>query len=205
MLAVEVRSLARAEEELGPVGARPGVGHGQAPRSRVRELKALVLKLLAVDGLATRAVASGEVATLAHESRDDAMELASLEMQWLAHLALALLPRAQRSEVLCGLGDAVRKQLHHHPPRSLAADRHVEEHLGVVGAQGIPGRPLGLCLLGRLGRCARQPRRQTRAHGRLLRRLHRLHLRLGCLERVADLLVLRLQLRSGQQIGLGVV
>lgn len=38
------------------------------------ELKVLVLKLGSVDGFASSAIVVGEVATLAHEVRDDSME-----------------------------------------------------------------------------------------------------------------------------------
>ena len=60
----------------------------------VLQLEVLVLKLLAVDRLAPRAVPLCEVAPLAHEPRDDAVELAPL-------VAEPLLPRAQRAEILC--------------------------------------------------------------------------------------------------------
>jgi hypothetical protein len=49
-----------------------------------------------VDGLAAAAVAFGEVAALDHEVGDDAVEGASL-------VAEALLPRAERAEVLGSL------------------------------------------------------------------------------------------------------
>ena len=45
---------------------------------------ALVLEDAAVDGLSTCAVAVGDVATLAHELRDDPVELGALQVQLLA-------------------------------------------------------------------------------------------------------------------------
>ena len=48
---------------------------------------ALVLEDAAVDGLSTCAVAVGDVATLAHELRDDPVELGALQVQLLACLA----------------------------------------------------------------------------------------------------------------------
>lgn len=56
-------------------------------------LEVLVGELLAVDGLAARAVVVGEVTALAHELRDDAVERGALE-------AKALLASAKRTEVL---------------------------------------------------------------------------------------------------------
>eukprot|EP00303_Exanthemachrysis_gayraliae_P009057 CAMPEP_0206001816 /NCGR_PEP_ID=MMETSP1464-20131121/2350_1 /ASSEMBLY_ACC=CAM_ASM_001124 /TAXON_ID=119497 /ORGANISM="Exanthemachrysis gayraliae, Strain RCC1523" /LENGTH=302 /DNA_ID=CAMNT_0053375139 /DNA_START=202 /DNA_END=1111 /DNA_ORIENTATION=+ len=83
VLAVQPARLGRADEELAPVGVGPGVCHGQDARARVRELEVLVGELAAVDGLAARAVALGEVPALAHEARDDAVEPAALEVDGL--------------------------------------------------------------------------------------------------------------------------
>ena len=101
---IEPRGLHRADEELAAVGAGAGVGHREDARARVLELEVLVVELLAVDGLAARAVAPGEVAALQHELRDDAVELGPLVVQGLARLAHALLTRAERTEVLDRLG-----------------------------------------------------------------------------------------------------
>ena len=38
------------------------------------QLKVLILKLVAIDGLSTSAVVVGEIATLAHELGDDSVE-----------------------------------------------------------------------------------------------------------------------------------
>jgi len=91
---------------------RPGVGHAQHARARVLEDEVLIWhgkrfntsctvaslasrartsELGAVDGLAAGAVASREVAALAHELLDHAVEGGALEVQGLAALAHALL------------------------------------------------------------------------------------------------------------------
>jgi len=66
VLVVEPRGLDGAKEELGAVGARAGVGHGEDAWAGVLEGEVLVSELGAVDRLATRAVARGEIAALAH-------------------------------------------------------------------------------------------------------------------------------------------
>jgi hypothetical protein len=50
----------------------------------VAKLEVLVFELVAVNGLAARAVALGEVAALQHEARDDSMELASFKVKLLS-------------------------------------------------------------------------------------------------------------------------
>ena len=60
---------------------------------------------------AAAAVAAREVAALAHELRDDAVEGGALEVERLAALAHALLARAQSAEVLGRPGDDVSAEL----------------------------------------------------------------------------------------------
>lgn len=57
------------------------------------EDKVFILKLFAIDGLATSAIVVGEVAPLAHELRNNAVETAALE-------AKALFMCTQAAEVL---------------------------------------------------------------------------------------------------------
>eukprot|EP00290_Baffinella_frigidus_P012971 CAMPEP_0180153014 /NCGR_PEP_ID=MMETSP0986-20121125/23196_1 /TAXON_ID=697907 /ORGANISM="non described non described, Strain CCMP2293" /LENGTH=159 /DNA_ID=CAMNT_0022100867 /DNA_START=649 /DNA_END=1126 /DNA_ORIENTATION=- len=116
-----LRGLDGAEEELGAVGAGAGVGHGEDTRARVLVDEVLVRELRAVDGLATGAVHVGEVTALDHEVRDDAVEGAALEAE-------ALLARAQRAEVLRGLGGVIL-ELHDDAARGRAAHSNVEENL----------------------------------------------------------------------------
>src|SRR5262249_3714922 len=77
VLAVEVRRWGGAEEELGPVRVRPGVRHRKRTGPEVLArlaLEGLVVEPSAVDRLTAPAVAAGEVAPLAHEARDHAVE-----------------------------------------------------------------------------------------------------------------------------------
>jgi len=131
MLAVEPRRLLSADEELRSVGTGAGVGHGEDAGTGMLPGEVLVGELVAVYGLAAGAVSGGEVAALAHEARDHAVEGGSLVVEGLAAAAGALLASAQRAEVLCGAWDHVGEQLHHDAARWGAADRHVEEDPGV--------------------------------------------------------------------------
>lgn len=56
MLAVQPGGLDGADEELGAVGTRSGVSHGEDTRASVPQVEVLVLELLAVDALTTGAL-----------------------------------------------------------------------------------------------------------------------------------------------------
>ena len=136
MLAVEPRGLHRAQEELRAVRVRARVRHGEHAGAGVLELEVFIRKLLAVDGLAARAVVVREVAALAHETGDHAVEARLL-------VAEALLAGAQRAEVLGGLRHDVCAYLHHDPAGVLVADGHVM--VGVSGGEfGIRGFVMAL-------------------------------------------------------------
>jgi len=66
---------------------------------------------------------------LEHEVRDDAVELGALVVERLAALAHALLARAQRAEVLDGLGHDVAVEAHDDAAGRGASYRNVEEDL----------------------------------------------------------------------------
>ena len=71
---VQPLRLHRANEKLGSVGVGPGVGHGKNARFGVLELKILVLELVAENALSTTTISPREIASLAHELGNDAME-----------------------------------------------------------------------------------------------------------------------------------
>jgi hypothetical protein len=64
---VEPRGDDGGDEKLRAVRVGSGVGHGQDALLGVLELEVLVLELGTIDGLATSAVALGEVTALDHE------------------------------------------------------------------------------------------------------------------------------------------
>jgi len=123
VLAVQPLGLGGADEKLGAVGVRSGVGHGQNSGSGVLQGEVLVFELVSVDGLSTSSVVVGEVSSLAHEVRDDTVEGGSLVTE-------PLLSSAQSAEVLCGLGNHIRSQLHDDPAEGGAIGGHVEENPG---------------------------------------------------------------------------
>jgi len=100
VLAVQPRSLGSAEEELASVGVGAGVGHGQNSRPGVLLDEVFIGELVAVNGLAAGAVASGEVSALAHEPGDDAVESRSL-------ITEPFLAGAKSAEVFASFGTNV--------------------------------------------------------------------------------------------------
>ena len=81
MLAIQPLGLGRAQEELRPVRVGPGVGHGQNSRSGVLEVEVLVLELVAVDGLASSTVSSGEIATLNKKKNTNAISISHVGLK----------------------------------------------------------------------------------------------------------------------------
>ena len=86
---------------------RTSISHAEEERAVVLEIKVLILKLLAIDTLASGAVARGEVTTLDHERYDDSVEARALVVEGNPGLAIALLARAETSEVVGGFGDNI--------------------------------------------------------------------------------------------------
>merc|ERR1719433_1008429 len=131
--AVEVRRLRRAQEELRPVRARTGVCHGEDALARILGAEILVLKLLAVDGLPAGPVVVSEVAALAHEAWNHAMERALLVAK--THVA-----SAENPEVLHGLRNHVSAEQHHDAASLLSLEGDVEVDAGALGGlteQGV--------------------------------------------------------------------
>ena len=123
VLAVEPRGLLSADEELGAVRVGASVGHAENAWSGVLQGEVLVGKLSSVDGLATSAIVVGEVATLAHESRDNTVEGGVLVTE-------ALLASAKSTEVLGGLGNNIATQFHDNSADRGATGGHVKENTG---------------------------------------------------------------------------
>lgn len=110
------------DEELGAVGVLAGVGHGEQTGLVVLQLEVLIREPVTVDGLATSAVALGEITTLQHELGDDAVEAGTLVTE-------SLLTSAESTEVLNGLGDDFVEQLEGDAASRLAINGDIEESL----------------------------------------------------------------------------
>ena len=78
-----MRRGVEAEEELGPVRVFTAVRHAQDATLGVYMRKILVSETFTVDRLTTSAIAAREVATLGHETGDDPVKLAILEVKGL--------------------------------------------------------------------------------------------------------------------------
>ncbi len=74
VFSIQPRGDCRGDEELGAIGVGAGVRHAQQTSLEVLELEVFILKLCAVNGFSTGAIAGGEVATLTHEIRNNPME-----------------------------------------------------------------------------------------------------------------------------------
>src|SRR5262245_65638557 len=94
-----------AEEELRAIRVRSGIRHRKGTGAEVLAslaFEGLIFEPSAVDRLAAPAVTAGDVAPLAHEVRDHAMERRAFEGKW--RLCLALGADAKLQEVLVALG-----------------------------------------------------------------------------------------------------
>merc|ERR1719321_298907 len=131
VLPVKPIRLHRAQEELRTIRAWACVRHRQDAWPSVLQLKVLIRKLRAIDGLATSSVPSCEVATLAHELCDHTVERRALEVQRLSGLARTLLTGAQSPEVLSCFRDHISPELHDNTAGRGSTNGHVEEHFGL--------------------------------------------------------------------------
>ena len=123
VLAIEPLGLGEAHEELRAVGVGASVGHREDTHAVVLLLEVFVCELGAVDGFSASAVASCEIAALAHEAGNDAVEAAAFETE-------ALFTSAESAEVLGGLGGLV-EEIHGDASCILAIDLDVEKDCSV--------------------------------------------------------------------------
>ena len=103
VLAIKMWEGFEAEEELRTVGSWSSVSHGEDSLSRVPVVEVLVFEVWSVDGFSTSSVEFSEISSLGHESWNDSVECASLEVKWLSESSNSLLSSAKSSEVFGGL------------------------------------------------------------------------------------------------------
>mmetsp|Transcript_85614 Transcript_85614/g.174754 ORF Transcript_85614/g.174754 Transcript_85614/m.174754 type:complete len:230 (-) Transcript_85614:91-780(-) len=153
MFHVQVRRLLDGDEELAAVSSRASIRHGQEPRLGMFHLEIFIRKLLSINGFSTSSIASCEVATLTHELRDNPVEAATLIVQGLSGLALALLSSAEGSEILSCLWHLLSIKAHKNSTKLLTIQGDL--HKDLVGDAGVwwhiltlhqvfPSIPLGL-------------------------------------------------------------
>lgn len=126
MSVIEPAGNDSCDEELGSIGVLSGIGHGEESRLVVLELKVLIWKTLAIDGLAASAVTLGEITALEHEVGDHTVERRSL-------VAKAVLASSEFTEVFASLGDDVIEELENDAPSRLVVDRDIKEYVGHDG------------------------------------------------------------------------
>lgn len=120
---------------------RTGIRHGEEEGPLVLELEVLILKLFAVDALATSTVAVGEVTTLDHELLNDAVEIRAFVVERLSALAETLFAGAESAEVLSRLGHNIVVQLHNDASGLAVTNVNLKEDAAAL-------RRSGGCLLG---------------------------------------------------------
>jgi hypothetical protein len=123
VFAVEPFGLGGTEEELRAVGTRTGVSHAENAWAGVLQSEVFVSELGAVDGLATGAIVVSEIAALAHETGDDAVEAG-------AGKAKALFASAESTEILSCLGHNVAAELNNNPAQRLAISSDIQVTAG---------------------------------------------------------------------------
>jgi len=132
MLAIKMWAGHVADEELGAIGIRSRVGHGEKPGMGVLYPDVLVSELHSVDTLRTLSVSSDDLATLHHEPRNDSLNNTSTVVTVAAELA-----SAESSEVLHCFWHKLLKQLDHDPALGVPfvtrlTNRELNETLDVV-------------------------------------------------------------------------
>jgi hypothetical protein len=110
VLAIEPRAGDEGNEELRSVGVGTSIGHGQKTTDSVLNEEVFVSELSTIDGFTTSTVTDSEITTLSHESRDDSVENAVLEVEGLAALTGSLFTSAESSEVFSTLGGLVSEK-----------------------------------------------------------------------------------------------
>mmetsp|Transcript_606 Transcript_606/g.1411 ORF Transcript_606/g.1411 Transcript_606/m.1411 type:complete len:238 (+) Transcript_606:296-1009(+) len=134
------------DEKLGTIRPRPGISHGQFPGLCVLDQEVFVGEFFSVNRFTTGPVSASEVASLDHKILDDAVESASLVVQWLAQRPLSLFTRTQGPEILGRLGRNICVELHDNLAQILFSVPNVKVNVWIV-ALGVRNYRSGNSLL----------------------------------------------------------
>ena len=124
MLAIQPFSLGIADEKLGTICVGASVCHGQDVRTCMLQDGILIIRFLAIDGLATSVILVCEITTLAHKSWNYSVKAGNSITKYF-------LPSAQSRKIFCCLWNFVCKQLEGDEAQGLTIDSDVEEQGGV--------------------------------------------------------------------------
>jgi hypothetical protein len=128
------------DEELGSVRIPTRVRHTQQAWRIMHEFEVFVLECSAINALTTCAVACGEITSLQHKVRNNAVKRASFVCQRFPALSLPFFPCAQASKIFYGLGNIVTEESDHDSTSVLIVDAYVKiyfvSYLGVLRGFG---------------------------------------------------------------------
>ncbi len=96
------------------------------------QVKILILKLRAIDGLSSSTIASCEVTALDHKLFDHTVESRAFVGEWLSCLANALLARAESAKVLSRLRYDIVVELEGDAASFFASNRDIEKDPAAV-------------------------------------------------------------------------
>jgi hypothetical protein len=119
MLAIQPATRSSGEEKLAAVGVGAGISHRKQSWNIVFMLEILVREFATVDAFAAGAIVIGEVAALAHELWDDAVEGAGF-------VSKTMLARTERAKILRRLRH-IAEQLELNAARGFVCDGDFEE------------------------------------------------------------------------------
>ncbi len=103
VLAVEVLGIIKGYEKLGAVRVWSAIGHTQEPRFIMENAKTggFVIEFGSIDRFSPCSITSAKIPSLAHKSRDYAMERTTLVMHWDSGVSALSSASAQGKKISC--------------------------------------------------------------------------------------------------------
>ena len=128
-------SLGSEDEKLGTICVEASICHGQDARTCMLQDEILIIKFLAVNGLATSTIRACDIPTLAYKSQNYSVKAGTF-------ITRSFLPSALSMKVFCCLWNFVCKQLERDVAQGLAVNSDVKEWDG--GERGWTARVCGV-------------------------------------------------------------